>query len=85
MTSKKFATMASTLLTAAGGASGIRSTASAARPKRESIVGGEKTHRRAVRRAVTLRRPGRSALFGRNALHTSSCVSMYGPPIRSMQ
>ena len=28
---------------------------------------------------------GRTALFGRNALQTSSCVSMYGPPIRSRQ
>jgi hypothetical protein len=28
---------------------------------------------------------GRSADFGLNALHTSGRVSMYGPPIRSMQ
>ena len=28
---------------------------------------------------------GRIALFGRNALQISSCVSMYGPPIKSMQ
>src|SRR5204863_4747896 len=28
---------------------------------------------------------GRIALFGRNALQTASCVSMYGPPIKSMQ
>ena len=28
---------------------------------------------------------GLIALFGRNALQTSSCVSIYGPPIKSMQ
>ena len=28
---------------------------------------------------------GRTAFFGRNALHTSSFVSRYGPPIRSTQ
>ena len=28
---------------------------------------------------------GRIALFGRKALQTSSCVSIYGPPIKSMQ
>ena len=30
-------------------------------------------------------RAARTALLGRNALHTASCVSRYGPPIRSMQ
>ena len=29
--------------------------------------------------------PGFRADFGRNTLHTASWVSMYGPPIRSMQ
>ena len=29
--------------------------------------------------------PGRMALLGLKALHTSLCVSMYGPPIRSTQ
>ena len=44
------------------------------------------------RRAPALRRSrrhaegrGRCALFGRKALQTASCVSTYGPPIRSMQ
>ena len=40
---------------------------------------------RAAALASGLRRVARIADFGRNALHTASSVSRYGPPIRSMQ